>query len=109
MCFIYKCNTRPCYLNKNQLILGSLLGRRSCQQLNVNREYIVFLEPFFDETYRPTDFQEIHYNNEINNLLEITCGLSRMYPYTEVNDTDAILTNKCPSAVSTDCPSGIFD
>lgn len=75
--------------------------------MNVNREYIVFLEPFFDGTYRPTDFHEIHYNNEINILLEKTCGLSRTFPYTEATDSDAVLTNKCPSAVSVECSSGI--
>lgn len=88
--------------------LGSLLGRRSCQQLNVNREYIVFLEPFFDGTYRPVDFKEIPYTNQIDILLEKTCGLSRTYPFTQTNDTEAILTNKCPSAVSMNCQSGIF-
>jgi hypothetical protein len=88
------------------LIVGSLLGRRSCQRLNVNRQYIVFLEPFFDGTFRPADFNEVPYSNPINLLLEKTCGLSRTYPFTEVNDTEAALTNKCPSAVSIDCPSG---
>ncbi|CAF0843859.1 unnamed protein product [Rotaria sp. Silwood1] len=83
---------------------GSLLGRRSCQRFDVNREYIAFLEPFFDGTYRPVDLDEISYNNQINLLLEKTCGLSRMYPFTELNDTEARLTNKCPSAVSIDCP-----
>ncbi|CAF0749075.1 unnamed protein product [Rotaria sordida] len=83
---------------------GSLLGRRSCQRFDVDREYIAFLEPFFDGTYRPVDLDEIPYNNQINLLLEKTCGLSRTYPFTEVNDTEAGLTNKCPSVVSTDCP-----
>ncbi|CAF3534310.1 unnamed protein product [Rotaria sp. Silwood1] len=87
---------------------GSLLGRRSCQRLNVNQQYIVFLEPFFDETYRPADFEEVPYSNQIHILLEKTCGLSRTYPFTELNDTEAVLTNKCPSAVSMDCPSGKF-
>jgi hypothetical protein len=94
---------------KNKSILGLLLGRRSCQRLNVNRQYIVFLEPFFDGTYRPTDFEEVPFSNEIHIMLEKTCGLSRTYPFTEANDTEAILTNKCPSAVSTDCPIGTFD
>jgi hypothetical protein len=89
--------------------LGSLLGRRSCQRLNVNRQYIVFLEPFFDETYRPVDFEEVPYTNEINTVLEKTCGLSRTYPFTEANDTSAMLTNKCPPAVSIECPLGMFD
>ncbi|CAF0873166.1 unnamed protein product [Rotaria sordida] len=84
---------------------GSLLGRRSCQRLNVNQQYIVFLEPFFDRTYRPVDFEEVPYSNRIHLLLEKTCGLSRTYPFTEINDTEAALTNKCPSAVSLDCPS----
>jgi hypothetical protein len=88
---------------------GLLLGRRSCQRLNVNRDYIVFLDPFFDGTYRPVDFEEIPYNNQMNMLLEKTCGLSRTYPFTESNDTDGIFTNRCPSAVSTDCPIGLFN
>ncbi|CAF4557145.1 unnamed protein product [Rotaria sp. Silwood1] len=87
---------------------GSLLGRRSCQRLNVNQQYIVFLEPFFDETYRPADFEEVPYSNQIHILLEKTCGLSRTYPFTELNDTEAVLTNKCPSAVSMDCPSEVL-
>ena len=91
------------------VILGSLLGRRSCQRLNANRQYIVFLEPFFDGTYRPVDFEEVPYTHEINIVLEKTCGLSRTYPFTETNDTDAMLTNKCPAAVSTECPAGTFD
>jgi hypothetical protein len=77
--------------------------------LNVNRQYIVFLEPFFDGTFRPVDFEEVPYTNEINIVLEKTCGLSRTYPFTEMNDTDALLTNKCPPAVSIECPSGMLD
>ncbi|CAF4347733.1 unnamed protein product, partial [Rotaria sp. Silwood2] len=88
---------------------GSLLGRRSCQRLNVNQQYIVFLEPFFDGTYRPVDYEEVPYSNQIHVLLEKTCGLSRTYPFTEMNDTEAAFTNKCPSAVSMDCPSGKFN
>jgi len=91
---------------QNKSILGSLLGRRSCQRLNANREYIVFIEPFFDGTYRPVDFEEVPYSNQINSVLEKTCGLSRTYPFMEVNDTEAILTSKCPSAVSIDCQLG---
>ncbi|CAF1311642.1 unnamed protein product [Adineta steineri] len=83
---------------------GSLLGRHSCQRLDVNQEYIVFLEPFFDGTYRPIDLEEILYDNRVHALLAKTCGLSRTYPFTEANDTEATLTNKCPSAVSIDCP-----
>ncbi|CAF3122112.1 unnamed protein product [Rotaria sp. Silwood2] len=83
---------------------GALLGRRSCQRFDVNREYIAFLEPFFDGTYRPVDINEIPYNNQIDLLLEKTCGLTRTYPFTESNDTEAVLANKCPSAVSIDCP-----
>lgn len=94
---------------KIKYVLGLLLGRRSCQRLNVNREYIVFLEPFFDGTYRPVDFEEIEYNNQINILLEKTCGLLRIYPFTKPNDTEAIFTNKCPSAVSIDCPLGLVN
>ena len=82
------------------------MGRRSCQRLNPNRQYIVFLEPFFEGTYRPADFEEIAYSPQINPVLEKTCGLSRTYPYTEVNDTEGISTNRCPPAVSADCPSG---
>ncbi|CAF3763219.1 unnamed protein product [Rotaria socialis] len=82
---------------------GSLLGRRSCQRFDVNREYIAFLEPFFDETYRPVDLEEIQYSFQINDLLEKACGLSRTYPFTETNDTEASSTSKCPSAVSTSC------
>jgi hypothetical protein len=93
---------------ENKSILGSLLGRRSCQRLDVNRQYIVFLEPFFDGTYRPVDFGEVPYSDQIN-VLEKTCGLSRTYPFTETNDTEAVFTNKCPSAVSIDCLPGIFD
>ena len=88
--------------------LGSLLGRRACQRLNANREYIVFLEPFFDETYRPVDLEEIPYNNQINLLLEKTCGLSRTYPFTQSNNTAAKSTNKCPPAVSIDCALGLL-
>ena len=88
---------------------GLLLGRRSCQRLNVNRDYIVFLEPFFHETYRPVDFEEIPYNNQTNTLLEKTCGLLRVYPFSESNDTEAIFTNRCPSAVSIDCPLGLLN
>ena len=90
-------------------ILGSLLGRRSCQRLNVNRQYIVFLEPFFDGTYRPVDLEEIPYTKEVDIILEKTCGLSSTYPFTETNDTEARLTSKCPSAVSVNCPLGIFN
>jgi len=93
---------------KMKSFLGSLLGRRSCQRLDVNREYIVFLEPFFDGTYRPIDLEEIPYNSQVDTLLVKTCGLSRIYPYTESNDTDAVLTNKCPPGVSVDCPLGWF-
>ncbi|CAF1019313.1 unnamed protein product [Adineta ricciae] len=84
---------------------GSLLGRRSCQRLDVNREYLVFLEPFFDGTYRPVDLEEILYTNQVNMLLSKTCGLSRTYPFTESNDSEALLTNKCPPAVSINCPT----
>jgi hypothetical protein len=98
-----------CFFRENKSILGSLLGRRSCQRLNVNRQYIVFLEPFFEGTYRPVDLEEVPYSNQINFLLEKTCGLSRTYPFTEANDTEATLTNKCPSGVSIDCPFGMFD
>jgi hypothetical protein len=94
---------------ENKSFLGTLLGRRSCQRLDVNREYVVFLEPFFDGTYRPTDFEEVPYNSEINIIFEKTCGLTRTYPFTESNDMEALLTNRCPPAVSTDCPLGIFD
>jgi hypothetical protein len=86
--------------------VGSLLGRRSCQRLNANRQYIVFLEPFFDGTYRPVDFEEVPYSRQLNIVLEKTCGLSRTYPFTEANDTEALLTNRCPPAVSADCPTG---
>lgn len=86
--------------------LGSLLGRRSCQRLDVNRQYIAFLEPFFAGTYRPVDFEEVPYSQQIHFILEKTCGLSRTYPFTEANDTDAAATNRCPSAVSIDCPLG---
>lgn len=92
---------------ENGLILGSLLGRRSCQRLNVNRQYIVFLEPFFDDTYRPADFEEVPYTPQINAVLERTCGLSRTYPFTEANDTSAIYTNRCPPSVSVNCPTGV--
>ncbi|UJR16057.1 hypothetical protein I4U23_002970 [Adineta vaga] len=85
---------------------GTLLGRRSCQRLDVNREYLVFLEPFFDGTYRPVDLEDIPYTNQVNLLLATTCGLSRTYPFTESNDNEALSTNKCPSAVSVDCLSG---
>lgn len=85
--------------------LGSLLGRRARQKLDVNREYLVFLEPFFDDTYRPADFREIFYDNELNGLLERTCGLSRTYPFTDGNGNEASLMNKCPPAVSIDCKS----
>ena len=86
-------------------ILGSLLGRRASQTLDVNREYLVFLEPFFDGTYRPADFEDMIYSSEMNGLLEKTCGLSRTYPYTEGNNSEAALMNKCPSAVSVGCSS----
>lgn len=88
---------------------GSLLGRRSCQKLATHQEYIVFLEPFFDGTYRPADFQEIAYDNQLDLLLEKTCGLSRAYPRTDSNDTQISLTNKCPPAVSLDCPTDSLD
>ena len=39
-------------------------------------------------------------------LLSKTCGLSRTYPFTESNDSEALLTNKCPPAVSINCPTG---
>ena len=84
------------------------MGRRACQRLDANRQYIVFLEPFFDETYRPADFGEILYTGQVNVLLDRACGLSRTYPFTEMNDTVGHLTNKCPPAVSVDCPTGIF-
>jgi len=91
---------------KTEIILGSLLGRRSCQQLDVNRQYIVFLEPFFDDTYRPVDFKEIPYSSQIDIVLAKTCGLSKMYPFTEVNDADEKLMNICPPAVSIGCLTG---
>lgn len=90
----------------HRVFLGSLLGRRACQRLNANRQYIVFLEPFFDGTYRPVDFEEVPYSRQLNIVLEKTCGLSRTYPFTEANDTDALVTNRCPPAVSVDCPTG---
>jgi hypothetical protein len=51
----------------------------------------------------------VPYSNQINILLEKTCGLSRTYPFTEVNDTEAASTNKCPSAVSIDCALGMLN
>ncbi|UJR30464.1 hypothetical protein I4U23_017997 [Adineta vaga] len=86
---------------------GSLLGRHAHQKLDVNREYLVFLEPFFHGTYRPVDFEDIPYSTQIDSLLKKTCGLSRSYPFTEGNDTEAALINKCPSAVSVNCQSDI--
>jgi len=77
--------------------------------LNINQEYIVFLESFYDGTYRPVDFEEIPYDDQVNMLLGETCGLRRTYPFTESNDTEAMLTMKCPSTVSINCPLGSFN
>ena len=77
--------------------------------MDVNRKYIVFLEPFFDGTYRPADFQEILYDDQTDVLLGRTCGLARTYPFTESNDTKSMVTNKCPAAVSINCSSGLLN
>ncbi|CAF1006028.1 unnamed protein product [Adineta ricciae] len=84
---------------------GSLLGRRAHQNLDANREYLVFLEPFFQGTYRPVDLEDIPYSIHIDDLLATTCGLSRTYPFMEANDTEAALINKCPAVVSVHCQS----
>ncbi len=97
------------FLLKLKSCLGTLLGRHLCQRLDVNQKYIVFLEPFFDGTYRPVDFQEILYNDQADVILGKTCGLSRTYPFTESNDTASMLTNKCPATISTNCLSGLLN
>lgn len=54
------------------------------------------------------DLEEIPYGLHVNSLLEKTCGLSRTYPFTASNDTEATLANKCPPAVSIYCKTGLL-
>ncbi|CAF1288629.1 unnamed protein product [Didymodactylos carnosus] len=76
---------------------GPLLGRKFCQDLDAGREYIVFIERFFD-VFRPIDFQEIKFDDETAQLLEKTCSLARIQPLRY----NSSVKDQCPT-VSANC------
>ncbi|CAF4479122.1 unnamed protein product, partial [Didymodactylos carnosus] len=81
---------------------GPLLGRKFCQDLDVGRQYLVFIEKFF-HIFRPSDFQEIEFDNITAQMLEKTCGLAAIPP----NGYNSTIIDQCP-LVSVGCTTSKF-
>ncbi|CAF0852036.1 unnamed protein product [Didymodactylos carnosus] len=77
---------------------GQLRDRTSCQSLQAGKQYIVFLEKYF-EIYRPTDYQELEYDNMTIDLLQKTCGLIQLDPvhhFPNKNCPNVSVNSYCP-------------